>query len=143
MANTVTGIVKAISGVETLQSRGGRSCTKQSVLLDCGWYSPASGERFGNDLLLDFINLREGDIKGLCSVGQRVEVGFSLRGFTYQDKEGKKRWGVNVSCRSIRQAADPRYQYAQQAQQAQQAQPPMPPLENVAPPAPGEEDLPF
>lgn len=132
MANTVRGNIKAIGDFETLTARNGTTYTRQSILLDNGYYSPSSGERFDNDLKLDFINLKEGDIRQRFSTGRNVEVSFRLRGFMYTDKYGLQRYGVSANCYRIDLPPQPTQQFA--AQQPMQPQQPTQPIQQTAQP---------
>lgn len=121
MANQVIGLIKAISKQETIQSSRGTQYTKQSIFLDNGRYDQETGERYDNDLLLEFINNRDGDLAQKFKVGDKVQVSFRLRGYSYQ-KEGKTQYGVSVSCYRIESFVPHGQQNAPQ-QPAQNAQP--------------------
>lgn len=120
MANTVTGTILAISKQETMQSKGGREYTKQCVYLDNGHYDQDTGDKYENNLLLEFINYKEGDIAQRFKVGDKVTISFRLRGYSYDSKKtaGKKEYGVSVSCYRI----EPKEQQGAQQQAVQQPQ---------------------
>jgi len=145
--NTVTGIIKAISKVETMQSQGGNTFTKQSVFLDNGRYDQDTGERYDNDLLLDFINHKDGDIAQSFKKGDKVTVTFRLRGRSWKSKAdpNKTEWGIGVSCFRIEPflSANGQQQHTQQV--AQQPVSVVPPQTTAAPTPQGQEDpdLPF
>jgi len=103
MANTVTGKIKGISRLQPLQSRSGNQYTKQSVFLDAGHYDQDTGEYRENNLLLDFINHRGGDLSQQYHAGDRVRVSFRLRGRSWDSRTepGKKEWGISVSAYDI------------------------------------------
>lgn len=103
MSNSVVGKIKAISALQTMQSRSGNQYTKQSVFLDAGEYDRETGEHYPNDLLLDFINSKGGDIAAQFKAGDRVRVSFRLRGRSWDSRvtPGKKEYGVSVSCYRI------------------------------------------
>lgn len=144
MANQITGLVKAISEPQTAQSKSGNTYTRQSVYLDCSSFSPSSGEKFENYLLLDFVNLREGDIRQRFLVGQRVDVSFSLRGYTYDGADGKKRHGISVNCYRIDLSANqPRPQYVERPAMVMSAPQPAQGVSTAASTPPSEDDLPF
>lgn len=117
MANQVIGLIKAISKQETIQSSRGTQYTKQSIFLDNGRYDQETGERYDNDLLLEFINSRDGDLAQKFRVGDKVQVSFRLRGYSYQ-RDGNTQRGVSVSCYRI----DPFVQHGQQNAPQQPAQ---------------------
>jgi len=147
--NTVTGIIKAISKVETMQSQGGNTFTKQSVFLDNGRYDQDTGERYDNDLLLDFINHKDGDIAQSFKKGDKVTVTFRLRGRSWKSKSNpnKTEWGVGVSCFRIEPFQPQNGGYQQNVQQAPQqaAQPAYNPQPAPQPQVVQQEDdgLPF
>lgn len=135
MANQVSGLIKAIDKPQTMQSKGGSTYTKQSVYLDCSHYDQYSGQKHENFLFLDFINAKEGDLRQRFLVGQRVDVSFSLRGYTYDGADGKRRWGVSVNCYRIElSASQPQPMYTPQQQ---------PPVVTATAEAADEADLPF
>lgn len=105
--NSVTGKIKTISALQTMRSRAGREFTKQSVFLDAGEYDRNTGDYYPNDLLLDFINNRGGDISGQFRAGDRVTISFRLHGRSWDSRSepGKKEYGVSVSCFRIEPAA--------------------------------------
>jgi len=147
MANTITGTILAISKVETMQSKSGNTFTKQSVFLDNGRYDQETGEKYENNLLLEFINLKDGDITQRFKKGDRVQVSFRLRGYSFDSTKnvGKKEYGVSVSCYRIEPflSANGQQQHTQQV--AQQPVSVVPPQTTAAPTPQGQEDpdLPF
>jgi len=147
MANTITGTILAISKVETMQSKSGNTFTKQSVFLDNGRYDQDTGERYDNDLLLDFINHKDGDIAQSFKKGDKVTVTFRLRGRSWKSKAdpNKTEWGIGVSCFRIEPflSANGQQQHTQQV--AQQPVSVVPPQTTAAPTPQGQEDpdLPF
>jgi len=129
MANTITGTILAISKVETMQSKSGNTFTKQSVYLDNSRYDQETGEKYENNLLLEFINLKDGDITQRFKKGDRVQVSFRLRGYSFDSTKnvGKKEYGVSVSCYRIEPFQPQNGGYQQNVQQApQQAAQPAP-----------------
>jgi len=158
MANTVTGKIKAISRLQPLQSRSGNQFTKQSVFLDAGHYDQDTGEYRENNLLLDFINHRGGDLSQQYHAGDRVRVSFRLRGRSWDSRTepGKKEWGISVTAYDIEpfnpnpDAPSPQLVQEMQRQAAQQqagfappSQPAYQPTQQPAAPAGGNDGLPF
>lgn len=100
--NTVTGTILAISKVETMQSKSGNTFNKQCVFLDNSHYDQDTGDKYENNLLLDFINMKDGDIAQRFKKGDKVQISFRLRGYDYVGKtSGKKEYGISVSCYRI------------------------------------------
>lgn len=156
MSNSVVGKIKAISAVQTMQSQSGNQFTKQSVFLDAGEYSRETGEHYPNDLLLDFINNKGGDISQQFKAGDRVRVSFRLKGRSWDSRvtPGKKEYGVSVSCYRIEpfqtqaEANAPSPQLVQEMQRqaaAQQAYAPQQAAQQqaFAPATPQADNLPF
>jgi len=140
MANQVVGTLRAISPVESLSARSGQVYSKQSILLDAGGYDPDTGEKRENDLMLDFINHREGNIRDRFHAGDRVAVSFRLRGRQYE-KDGRRQYAVGVNCFRI-EAYNPAGTAAPQGQTPRPAaQPPVATATTEA--APAENDLPW
>lgn len=100
MANSIVGKIKAISKQEVMKSKNGTEFVKQCVFLDNSHYDQDTGEKYENDLLLEFINPKDGDIAQRFKVGDRVQISFRLRGYSFESKQtaGKKEYGVSVSC---------------------------------------------
>lgn len=165
MSNSVVGKIKAISAVQTIASASsGKQFQKQSVFLDAGEYNRETGEHYPNDLLLDFINARDGDLTQQFKVCDRVRVFFRLKGRSWDSRTmpGKKEYGVSVSCYRIEpfvtqaEANAPSPQVVQAVQQSMQGQqqawpqqPAQPAAQPAAPafapasPAPASDGLPF
>lgn len=146
MANQVTGFIKAISKQETMMSKSGTSFTKQSIFLDNGSYDQETGEHYDNNLLLDFINYKNGDIAQSFKAGDKVTITFRLRSRQWVNKEGKTEYGISVSCYRIEPfATQPMQQPVQQVQQPQMQiqQQAMQPQQVFQQPAPAANDLPF
>lgn len=146
--NTVIGTILAISKQETMQSRGGNTFVKQSVFLDNSRYDQETGEKYENNLLLEFINLRDGDIAQRFKKGDKVQISFRLRGYSFDSKQtaGKKEYGVSVSCYRIElyQPQNGGYQQNVQQQAPQQAAPVAQPQPTPQPQTqPQADDLPF
>lgn len=140
MANTITGTILAISKQETIQTKSGSEFIKQSIYLDNGHYDQDTGDKYENNLLLEFINYKEGDIAQRFKKGDKVTISFRLRGYSYDSKktEGKKEYGVSVSCFRI----EPKEQYGAPQQTAQQPQAQGVPINNQG--GGGQaDDLPF
>ena len=125
MSNSIIGKIKAISAVQTIQGKDGGQYAKQSVFLDAGEYSRETGEHYPNDLLLDFINGRSGDIAQQFKPGDRVRVSFRLRGRSWDSRTtpGKKEYGVSVSCYRIEPFQTEAEKNAAQQQPAAPVQP--------------------
>lgn len=126
MSNQIVGTILAISKQETMQSKSGTQFVKQSVYLDNSRYDQETGEKYENNLLLEFINLRDGDIAQRFKKGDKVQISFRLRGYSFDSKQtaGKKEYGVSVSCYRIEPYQPQNNSYQQNAQQApQQAAP--------------------
>lgn len=143
MANTVIGKILGISKMETIQSKSGSQFTKQSVFLDNSRYDQETGEKYENNLLLDFINFRDGDLNDRFKKGDRVQISFRLRGYSFESKNngGKREYGISVSCYRI----EP-YGTQQNVQQPQSAPQSAPQPSQPAPQQPTESDdpnLPF
>ena len=148
MANQIVGTILAISKQETMQSQRGTQFVKQSVYLDNSRYDQETGEKYENNLLLEFINLKDGDIAQRFKKGDRVQVSFRLRGYDYVGKtSAKKEYGISVSCYRIEPfiSGQNTQQQASQPQVTQQAYNPQPAPQPQANTAGGGilNDLPF
>lgn len=147
--NTVVGTILAISKIEELQSKNGNTFNKQCVYLDNSRYDQETGEKYENNLLLEFINLKDGDIAQRFKKGDKVTVSFRLRGYDYVGKtSGKKEYGVSVSCYRIEpfQSQLNTQQAPQQAQAQYNPQPapqPQPQAERNTVGGGTTDDLPF
>lgn len=125
MSNQIVGSILAISKIEEMQSKNGNTFNKQCVYLDNSRYDQETGEKYENNLLLEFINLKDGDIAQRFKKGDKVTVSFRLRGYDYVGKtSGKKEYGVSVSCYRIEPfQSQNNGGYQQTAQQIAQPQP--------------------
>lgn len=165
MANQVTGNILSITAPLTMASKSGNQFVKQSVYLDASRYDQETGEKYENLLMLDFINLRDGDIRQRFKQGDKVIISFRLQGSKWQSRQDPSKWEFSVrpSCyriepsvvQTMQQPAQQPYNgsaqpqtYQQQAyQQPQQATPQMavyPPQQQYTQQSPSEQEaLPF
>lgn len=153
MSNQVIGTILAISRQETMQSKSGTQFVKQSVYLDNSRYDQETGEKYENNLLLEFINPKDGDIAQRFKKGDKVQISFRLRGYSFDSTKnaGKKEYGVSVSCYRIEPFQPQNNGYQQNTQQAPQqtSQPvynapqPTPQPQQAQAADPTESDLPF
>lgn len=144
MANTVIGKILGISKMETIQSKSGSQFTKQSVFLDNSRYDQETGEKYENNLLLDFINYKDGDLNDRFKKGDRVQISFRLRGYSFESKNngGKREYGISVSCYRIEPYGTQQpVQPSQQPQSAPQSAPQ--PSQPAQPAQSPDADLPF
>ncbi len=116
MANQVTGNILSITAPLTMTSKSGNQFTKQSVYLDASRYDQETGEKYENLLMLDFINLRDGDIRQRFKQGDKVTVLFRLQGSKWQSKIDPNKWEYTVrpNCYRIELAMQQTYQQSMQ-----------------------------
>lgn len=129
----VSGKIKRICEKETLTFKDGRTYTQQVIILDCGQYSPTTGDYYENNLAFYFGERNLGQL-ATAHEGAKVTISFGMKGslYNYQDKQDptKQREGYKVRLNAYALRVDEpselvraAQQSVQQPQQYQQPQP--------------------
>ena len=95
--NTKSGVVLAIGQPQQITSKGGKTFTKRSILLDCTTFDPYTGERsqFENKILFEFMENKVSLLDNV-QVGQVAKVSFDLQGSEITDELGQKKYFTHV-----------------------------------------------
>ena len=96
MANEITGVVLALSEVQTVASKtaGKDPIRKRELLIDCTRYDPYTGKRseYENTPSLEFGGKSLEKLEALhVAKGDIVTIRFDIQGTAYKDQQGKQR----------------------------------------------------
>lgn len=75
---SVTGTVKSIGQLQSIQTRDGKTITKQEVLLTIG-------DKYPQDIPFEFFNDKT-ELVSKLSQGKQAQLYFNLKSFVYNDK---------------------------------------------------------
>ncbi|SFG12983.1 DUF3127 domain-containing protein [Prevotella sp. KH2C16] len=98
---TITGIIKDILPMETLQGRNG-VFNKQTVVVEQHRYDPETGEEWGTrTYAVEFSQQKIDQLKGLA-VGRRVDMTIWCDSRSWQPQQGAERWFSTIHGSSVK-----------------------------------------